>query len=384
MNGITVGTWWGFFTDTRFMGNELWRWAGLFALLLGALVTGKIISFVLKRQGARLRAAGRAELLAMFLDSLPGPVSLLLLAAALYLAGYFLKTEQSYFQTVGERTTEITRLVPMIEVSLWLKVTQALAVLALGWFTFKFVDVVEFFLRKWTSRTATKLDDQLVPLIRKTLRVFVVIVAVLFVVQNIFEQEIGPLIAGLGIGGLAVALAAKDTLANLFGSVTIFSDRPFQLGERIKVAGHDGVVEEVGFRSTRIRTLVGHQVIIPNAVMSSEPVENIGRRPYLKRVMEISVTYDTPPEKLHRGMEIIHEMLSRRSESFAPDMPPRAYFSEFAASSLNITVYYWFAPPDWWAYMQFNHDFNMELLRGFNEEGIEFAFPTRTVHLKRS
>jgi MscS family membrane protein len=381
VNALTLGTWWGLFTETKFMSNELWRWGGLFALLLGALVTGKIVSFVLKRQAARLRTAGRGQLLAMFLDSLPGPISLLLFAAAIYLVGYFLKMAQTYCQTDG---TEITRLVPMCEVALWVKVTQTLAVLGFGWFTFNLVGLIEFFLRKWTSRTATMLDDQLVPLIRKTLRVFVVIVAALFVVQNIFDQEIAPLIAGLGIGGLAIALAAKDTLANFFGSVTIFSDRPFQLGERIKVGDHDGVVEEVGFRSTRIRTLMGHQVIIPNSVMSNQPVENIGRRPYLKRVMEIGVTYDTSPDKLHRATEIIHEMLSQRSESFASDMPPRVYFSEFAASSLNMTVYYWFAPPDWWAYMQFNHDFNVELLRRFNEAGIEFAFPTQTVHVKRS
>jgi len=384
MNCLSAGTWSGGWGDAKFMGNELWRWGGLFALLLGALIVGRIISFVLSRQAGRLRAAGRAELLAMFLDSLPGCTSLLLLGGALYLAGHFLRMEQAYQQTVGERTTEIKRLVPMINVGLWLKVTQTITVFALGWFAFKLVGVMEFFLRKWTSRTETALDDQLVPLIRKTLRVFVLIVVALFVVQNIFEQEIGPLIAGLGIGGLAVALAAKDTLANFFGSVTIFSDRPFHLGERIKVGEHDGVVEEVGFRSTRIRTLMGHQVIIPNSVMSSESVENIGRRPYLKRVMDISVTYDTPAEKLQRGIEIIEEMLSQRSESFARDMPPKVYFSEFAASSLNIIVYYWFTPPDWWEYMQFNHDFNMELLRRFNEAGIEFAFPTQTLHLKRS
>lgn len=367
----------------KFMGNELWRWAALFGLLLAALIAGKIVSFVLKRQAGKLRTAGRAEAIATFLASVAGPISLLLVAAALYVAGHLLKMEQSFFRTVGQETVEITRLVPMLEIAIWMKICQALAVFALGWFVFKLVDVIEIFLNHWTSKTATKLDDQLVPLVRKTLRVFVVIVAVLFVAQNIFELKIGPLIAGLGVGGLAVALAAKDTLSNLFGSVTIFSDRPFHLGDRIKVAGHDGSVEEVGFRSTRIRTLMGHQVIVPNSVMASEVVENIGRRPYLKRVMTISVTYDTVPKKLQRGVEIIREMLEKRSEHFAKDMPPRVYFSAFADSSLDISVYYWFTPPDWWAYLEFNHDFNLELLQRFNEEGIEFAFPTRTLHVKR-
>ena len=250
-------------------------------------------------------------------------------------------------------------------------------------FIFKLVDVLEFFLLRWTSKTETTLDDQLVPLIRKTLRVFVVIVAGLFIAQNIFAWDIGALVAGLGIGGLAMALAAKDALSNLFGSVTIFSDRPFQLGERIKIAGHDGTVEEVGFRSTRIRTLMGHLVVLPNSMVANEAVENIGRRPYLKRVLDVTVTYDTPSEKLQRGVEIIREMLEARKEHFAPEMDPRVYFSDFNSASLNIVVYYWFAPPDWWEYLEFNHEFNMELLRRFNEEGIEFAFPTQTLYVKK-
>ena len=191
------------------------------------------------------------------------------------------------------------------------------------------------------------------------------------------------MIAGMGIGGLAVALAAKDTLSNLFGSVTIFSDRPFAMGDRIKVAGNDGFVEEVGFRSTRIRTLMGHQIVIPNSVIAAEAVENIGRRPYLKRVLEIAVTYDTPPEKLQRGVEILQEMLNARSDRWLEELPPKVYFGDFASASLTIVLYYWFSPPEWWDYMEFNHDFNMELLRRFNEEGIEFAFPTQTLHIKK-
>jgi len=372
------------FTEKRFMGNELWRWGALFGLLLGSLVAGKMISFVLHHQARRLARAGKARPLSTFLESLAGPSGLLLLAGGLYLAGYLLRMERVHLQGQGAQKTEVVRLVTMLEVPVWVKVCQTLAVLAIGWFTFKLVDIVEMVLKKWTARTQTSLDDQLVPLIRKTLRVFVVIVAILFVVQNVFGQQIGPLIAGLGIGGLAVALAAKDALSNLFGSVTIFTDRPFQMGDRIKVGGHDGIVEEVGFRSTRIRTLMGHQVVVPNSVMSNEAVENIGRRPYLKRVMEIAVTYDTPPEKLQRGVEILNDMLRDRSASFPEDLPPRVYFNDFGASSLDIVVYYWFTPPDWWEYMQFNHEFNMELLERFNAEGIEFAFPTQTLHIKRS
>jgi len=364
------------------MSNELWRWAALLGLLLGALIVGKILSFFLKRRGGDIKASGRGQFLGTLLESLAGPVNVLLVSAALYTGGYILQTTQVSTQTDGAEAVKVCELKFLIELPIWLKVCEALAVVALGWFTFRLVDLIEVVLSKWTSKTETTLDDQLVPLIRKALRIFVVVVVALFVIQNVFEQQIGPLVAGLGIGGLAFALAARDLLANLFGSVTIFSDRPFQLGDRIKIAGHDGMVEEVGFRSTRIRTLMGHQVVVPNSVVANEAVENIGRRPFLKRVMEIGVTYDTGPEKLQRAVEIIRQMLDARSDHFPDDMPARVYFSEFGASSLNIVVYYWYTPPDWWDYLAFNHDFNVELLRRFNEEGIEFAFPTQTVYVK--
>jgi len=194
---------------------------------------------------------------------------------------------------------------------------------------------------------------------------------------------VGALLAGLGIGGLAFALAARDMLANFFGSVTIFTDRPFQMGERIKLQDYDGVVEQVGFRSTRIRTLDGHLVTVPNSLVATSTVENIGRRPYIRRVMNVTVTYDTSPEKLTRAVEIIREMLDARKEHFPPDKPGKVFFNEFNNCSLNIIVYYWFTPPDWWKYLEFTHDFNMELLRRFNEEGIDFAFPTQTLYLKQ-
>jgi len=366
-------------TSTTFMHNELWRWLVLLGLLLSAMVLGRTVSFALQGQASRIDRSGKAKLAAVFLKSLAGPVGMALLGAALYVAGMFLRISR----TVGEGDQQITNIVPLIRNDFWVGLCKTIIVLAVAWFVFKLVDIVEIFLKRWTATTETLLDDQLVPILRKTLRVFVVIVAFLFVAQNIFDWNIGALVAGLGIGGLAFALAAKDMLANLFGSVTIFSDRPFQLGDRVVIQGHDGMIEEVGFRSTRLRLLTGHQVVIPNAVVANEAIENITRRPYIKRVLDVTVTYDTSPEMIQRGVAILNEMLEARKGAFAPDQPPRVYFSDFNAASLNIQVYYWFTPPDWWEYLAFNHEFNMELLRRFNEEGIEFAFPTQTLYLKQ-
>ena len=358
--------WFDWLTTEQFLGNELLRWAGLLGVVLLCLTVGKTISFVLMRHANRLAQVEGWVILELLLRCIEKPAIALLLAGGLYVAG------ESGLLVLTQETG-----------NLWFQVTQGIAIFAGGWLIYRLVDVVEYFLKRWTSRTDTLLDDQLVPLIRKSLRVFVVIVVVLFIADNVLQWDIGALIAGLGIGGLALALASKDALANLFGSMTIFADRPFHMGDRVKISGQDGTVEEVGFRSTRIRTLTGHLVTIPNATVANETIENIARRPYIKRVLNITITYDTSPAKVRRGVAILQEILDARKEHFPPANPPRVYFSDFNADSLNIIVYYWFIPPDWWKYLAFNHDFNMELLERYNEEGIEFAFPTQTIYVKK-
>ena len=373
-----LAAWSEVFTTDEYLANELWRWLGLFGILLSALIAGKVITFIVARQAERLDGMHRAPVLATLMRSIVGPLTLLLLAGALYASGSFML----YAKTIVVEGQELVITEKLQKHELWMSICKAMGAIAGAWFLFRLVAVIEYFLLRVTARTETTLDEQLVPLVRKTLRVFVVIVAGLFIAQNIFGWDVGAMIAGLGIGGLAVALAAKDALSNLFGSIAIFSDRPFHIGDRIKMGGHDGMVEEVGFRSTRIRTLEGNQVVIPNALVSNEAIENVGRRPSIRRILNVTITYDTPPEKVQQAVDITKELLAARMEAFPEDFPPRVYFSDFNDASLNIFVIYWFAPPDWWAFQEFNHELNMELLRRYNEAGIEFAFPTQTLYLK--
>ncbi len=365
---VDPAPWHAFLTEYRFLGNLLWQWAALLGVILVSLVVGKIAGFVIERQAQRLRDGQRLPVVSMLLHAMVGPVALLAIAGGLYVAGHFmvLKSEEGRFDVTA----------------FWLQVCTTLAVLAAGWFIYRVVDIVEFYLLRWTGRSETLLDDQLVPLLRKSLRVFVVIVVALFIAQNVFAWDIGALIAGLGIGGLAVALAAKDMLANLFGSVTILADRPFQLNDWVKIGNYEGTIEEVGFRSTRLRTFYGHLVTLPNANVAQDAIENVAARPFIRRNLNVTVTYDTSPEKLQQGLDILKDMLAKRKASFAPDKEPKALFSDFNADSLNLLVVYWFQPNDYWQFQAFNHEFNLELLRRFNEAGIEFAFPTQTLYLK--
>ena len=215
-----------------------------------------------------------------------------------------------------------------------------------------------------------------------------------------------PLLTGLGVGGLAFALAARPTLENIIGSFMIFVDKPFRVGQRVNVLGQDGTVEAIGLRSTKIRLLTGHLTSIPNEKMASVEVENIGRRPYIRRVLNVTITYDTPPEKINRAVEILREILSvpavpkteptgttgepEHTSETKPhpneainqeDFPPKVYFNELNADSLNIIVIYWYHPAEYWNYLEHANWINIQIMECFNAEGIDFAFPTQTLHL---
>jgi len=163
--------------------------------------------------------------------------------------------------------------------------------------------------------------------------------------------------------------------------MVLAGDKPFDIGDRVIIDGHDGIIEEIGLRSTRLRSHDGHLVTIPNGILSNLTITNITERPYLKRLLDITVTYDTSPAKLKEAKKIL-ELILKDHEGMNPDYPPRVFFSDYNPDSLNIRVIYWYFPADYWKYIDFSEKVNFEILSQYNEAGIEFAFPTQTVHIK--
>lgn len=188
------------------------------------------------------------------------------------------------------------------------------------------------------------------------------------------------LLAGAGVGGLAFALAAQDTLKNLFGSMMIFLDKPYRVGERIVTSGYDGVVEEIGLRSTRLRLLTGHQVTIPNEDMARIHIENIGRRPHIRRCTSIALQLDTPPEKVKQAVEIIRGLLDNH-EGMDHQFPPRVFFDEFNRDSLRVRILYWYHPPNYWEYLAFSERLNLRIIESLQQAGIDLAPPTNVTHM---
>jgi MscS family membrane protein len=251
----------------------------------------------------------------------------------------------------------------------------------LTWTAVRLVDLIVFW---WGERLRRGGREDAIVLLRPArtaIRVTIITTALLFWLDNM-GLKVSTLLAGLGVGGLAVALAAQDTLKNLLGSVMILLDKPYKVGQRIVAKGHDGIVEEIGLRSTRIRLLTGHQTTIPNDEMAKIDVENIGQRPHIRRLANIGITYDTPPEKIEKAVEIILKILDNH-EGMDTELPPRAYFNEYGPYSLNILVLYWYHPADYWGYMKFTQWVNLEIAREFQKEDIKFAFPTTTTYLSQ-
>ncbi|WP_300363053.1 mechanosensitive ion channel family protein [Hydrogenimonas sp.] len=270
----------------------------------------------------------------------------------------------------------LLRLSDLVE-SILAKSYYVLIIFTAAWVVTRLVDaILETYLVPYVKESEGKLDDQLLPIVRKGFKLSVWAIAIIVALDNA-GYDVKAVLASLGIGGLALALAAKDTVANLFGSFTIFVDKPFVVGDRVKVKGYDGFVREVGIRSTRLQTLDGRMVTIPNQFVANESIINVTSEPSRKITMDLGLTYDTTPQKMEQAMQTLRQIAQAH-----PNVEEKIVtaFTEFLDSALNIRFIYYIkkgAPV-----FDTQNDINMEILRNFNDLGLEFAFPTHTVYTK--
>jgi MscS family membrane protein len=256
------------------------------------------------------------------------------------------------------------------------KVLIALVATTALYFTLRLIDTGVAYFKAQVEKTESKLDDTLLYVARLTLRTFTVVVIVLIALENL-GIEIAGLLAGLGIAGLAVALAAQQTLANIFGAITIFLDRPFRIGDAVSLEGFTGKIEAIGLRSTRLRTFDGTLVTLPNSVVANAKIDNWDARPTRRTNFTIGVTYDTSYEKLKRAVEILREVMANHPGT----AQYRAYFNSYGDYSLNILVNHWCKYLDYEQYLQCIEEILFEIKKRFEEEGIEFAFPSQTLYV---
>jgi MscS family membrane protein len=247
------------------------------------------------------------------------------------------------------------------------------------WIAYNLSSLVGDFLQARAMKTDFELDDQLVPLISKTLRLLTLVIGVLMALENL-NYNVMSVVAGLGLGGLAFALAAKDTAANIFGSMMILSDRPFRVGDWVKFRDVEGVIEEVGFRSTKVRTFYNSLISVPNSVVAQESIDNFGRRAYRRVKTNLGITYDTPPEKVEAFLEGLKNIVKANPRTRKDYY--HVVFSGFGPSSLDIMLYFFLRVPDWSEELVERQNIYLEILRLANRIGVDFAFPTQSVHVE--
>ena len=223
------------------------------------------------------------------------------------------------------------------------------------------------------------MDDQLVPVAIRVAKIFTAFVGLIFVLQNL-GVNVSALIASLGVGGIAIALAAKDTVANVFGSITIFTDRPFQVGDAVNIDGVVGSVEEVGLRSTRIRTATNSVLSIPNAAVANAKSDNIGAREFRRVRATLGITYGTPTTKITKFVEGIREILEGTEDVKKDNY--EVHFIEFGPSSLDIMTSYYLTVPGWHEEMVVRSEINLQIIHLAEKLGIDFAFPSQSLYVE--
>ena len=338
---------------------EYWQWGGLLALLLIGLVLNKFLVAILlavvlralRRQGIEVdREVTRKSLM---------PLGFLVMSGIWWLGlGWF-----------GLPKQVLTVMTTAVEV---------VAACAGVWAAYRAVDVVCSALEKRSLRTASKFDDLLVPLVRKSGKVAVFGFGVVFIADTL-DFSISSLLAGLGLGGLAFALAAQDTVKNFFGSLTVVLDRPFEVGDWVVIDGVEGGVAEVGFRSTRIRTFYNSIITIPNAKLLTATVDNMGARKYRRWTTKLTLAYNTSAERLEAFCEGVRELIRQHPKTRKDYF--QVYVNGLGASAIEILLYVFHQTADWTEELQERHRLILDILRLAEKLQVEIAFPTQTLHM---
>ena len=342
----------------RVLGIAVWQMLGLVLLLVVAWIF-RVLAIVALRMLIK-QFMKRFPWLEHLYGHLKGPVGGLALGATLI----YVQPELQLSVVLAATLMSIGRL------------SAALSLLGL---VFVLIDAFADGMERHAEGTESRMDDQLIPLLRKSLKVVVGVVGMLWILES-FDVDVTSLIATASVASLGVALAAKDTVANVFGSVMVFIDKPFQIGDYVTVGGVSGTVEEVGFRSSRLRTPTGSVITIPNARMTDSQVENLGERPNRRYDTAVGLTYDTPPQRVQAFCAGVVEIIEAHPLTVKDKNIVR--FVAFAASSLDIQVRCWFDTTSFDQEVVAKHQLNMEILRLADALGVAFAFPSQSVYLE--
>jgi len=332
------------------MGEPLWKYLASLIYILLAFYVAKLIDFFARVWMKKFAERTATRLDDLLLQLFAGPIKVVVFVVLLNIGLNILEWQ------------------PRVRLYL----SKGLVIVVAASLTYLAIKVVNFALDLWRGRIAHETDrrfnNQLFSMLRKSLNTFIIILAIMVAAQNI-GINITAAITSLSIGALAVGLAAQDTLANLFGAVAVFADKPFSVGDQIKLDSIEGMVEDVGLRSTRVRNSEGQLVAIPNKMIGNAAITNMTRRPSIKTVMNLLLPRALPSPKIKRALEILKEIY--RSHP----MTQQAWisFNQFSGANINVMIVHWWKGTDYEKYLAGIQEMNLAVKERFDAEEISLA-----------
>lgn len=346
------------FFSKQFYYNTIGDWTIALLIILGVYIFSKLLYWIFGNIIKKITARTKTKIDDFLVDMLEKPIIMGMTVSGIWYGIHWL----NFPDTIND----------------WVNKGFFLVVaLIVTWVIARIVDaVISVYLVPLADKTDTDMDDHLIPIVQKGLRYVIWSIGVIVALNNA-GYNVGALLAGLGIGGLALAMAAKDTVANVFGGITIFTDKPFKIKDRVVINGFDGFVEEIGIRSTKLRTLDGRIVTIPNSKFTEGFVENITSEPSRKIKLNIGLVYETTAEQIEIAIELLHE-IAKNNPSVEDTY--NISFNNFGDFSLGILFIYFIKRGE--DIFNVQTAINLEIKRKFKENNLEMAFPTQTVYTK--
>ncbi len=345
------------FLGKEFYGNTLQSWFIAFAIIVASVIIAKVFYMLIGRIVKKITKNTKTKLDDIIVDKLEEPLVFALIIIGIWY-GLSTLTLSEGFQ------------------SLISKAYYFLIVFDIAWFVNRLLGAfIEEYLIPIVEKSESDFDDQLMPIAQKAISFIIWAMAIIIGLNNA-GYDVGALIAGLGIGGLAFALAAQDSISHLFSGIVIFTDKPFIINDRVITNDFDGIITEIGLRSTKIRTFDGRIVTIPNADIANSSIVNVSSEPDRKVTLSLGLIYDTTPEQMKQAMNLLKE-INERTEGLNKEKA-LIFFDSFGDFSLGIKfIYYISKGAD---IFDVQTKVNMDVLETFNSKGLEFAFPSQTIY----
>ena len=343
----------------------------LVSVLIGYLILIPLSSYFLKLSLKFFSKVNNQNDTDKFNSLLKKPIKYFLFLVVLYVSSMFLDLSE----LISNKESGLG-IIDIIS-----KAFNFLLLLIVFWIINRSIDFIGFKLKNRASETESKVDDQLIPFAVDMAKVITIVLGIVMILGNVFDVNIAALVTGLGIGGVAFALASKESLENLLGSFTIFFDKPFTVGDIVTLGGVTGVVEKVGFRSTRIRTFDKSIVTVPNKNIISSELDNLGARPVRRVKFNIGLTYDSSVNNIKAIVNDIQDLIDKHPDT---NNDGKVRFLNFGPSSLDIMVLYYVNSPDWEVLINTQEKINYSIIDIVSKHKCDFAFPSTSVYIEKN